>query len=160
MASSLPDFFVKPDMGPKMYNAYGEQLPRERHPLCVCVCVTSLLLPPPGSPAYPSCGTTNLHLDISDATNVMVRGPWWIVSHCRDPLITTSLPSHVTHITCHSHTPSPHHTSLPSHVTHITCHSHTTSLTSHITRHSHTISLPLHRCTAVCLQVQKRLRRR
>lgn len=24
MASSLPDFFVKPDMGPKMYNAYGE----------------------------------------------------------------------------------------------------------------------------------------
>jgi lysine-specific demethylase 3 len=47
MASSLPDFFVKPDMGPKMYNAYG-------------------------SPAHPSCGTTNLHLDISDATNVMV----------------------------------------------------------------------------------------
>ena len=25
-----------------------------------------------GSPAHPSCGTTNLHLDISDATNVMV----------------------------------------------------------------------------------------
>ena len=25
MASSLPNFFVKPDMGPKMYNAYGER---------------------------------------------------------------------------------------------------------------------------------------
>lgn len=24
MASSLPSFFVKPDLGPKMYNAYGE----------------------------------------------------------------------------------------------------------------------------------------
>ena len=24
LASRLPDFFVKPDLGPKMYNAYGE----------------------------------------------------------------------------------------------------------------------------------------
>ena len=24
MTTSLPDFFVKPDLGPKMYNAYGE----------------------------------------------------------------------------------------------------------------------------------------
>ena len=24
LTSSLPDFFVKPDLGPKMYNAYGE----------------------------------------------------------------------------------------------------------------------------------------
>lgn len=24
LSSRLPDFFVKPDLGPKMYNAYGE----------------------------------------------------------------------------------------------------------------------------------------
>ncbi|XP_019850041.1 PREDICTED: uncharacterized protein LOC100639981 [Amphimedon queenslandica] len=47
LTSSLPDFFVKPDLGPKMYNAYG----------------TSTLA---------GCGTTNLHLDVSDAVNVMV----------------------------------------------------------------------------------------
>lgn len=46
LSSRLPDFFVKPDLGPKMYNAFG--LARQ------------------------TCGTTNLHLDISDAVNVMV----------------------------------------------------------------------------------------
>jgi len=43
----LPEYFVKPDLGPKMYNAYGSSL-------------------------EPDKGTTNLHLDISDAVNVMV----------------------------------------------------------------------------------------
>lgn len=47
LASRLPEFFVKPDLGPKMYNAYG-------------------------SASHPTKGTTNLHLDISDAVNVMV----------------------------------------------------------------------------------------
>lgn len=47
LASRLPECFVKPDLGPKMYNAYG-------------------------SAAHPTKGTTNLHLDISDAVNVMV----------------------------------------------------------------------------------------
>lgn len=47
LASRLPDIFVRPDLGPKMYNAYGSAL-------------------------YPTKGTTNLHLDISDAVNVMV----------------------------------------------------------------------------------------
>ncbi|XP_015608899.1 lysine-specific demethylase 3B isoform X2 [Cephus cinctus] len=47
LASRLPDCFVKPDLGPKMYNAYGSAL-------------------------HPNKGTTNLHLDISDAVNVMV----------------------------------------------------------------------------------------
>lgn len=46
LAARLPDFFAIPDLGPKMYNAYG-------------------------SASYPSAGTTNLHLDISDATNVI-----------------------------------------------------------------------------------------
>lgn len=47
LASRLPDYFVRPDLGPKMYNAYG-------------------------SAVDPAKGTTNLHLDISDAVNVMV----------------------------------------------------------------------------------------
>jgi lysine-specific demethylase 3 len=47
LASRLPDSFVRPDLGPKMYTAYG-------------------------SANQPSKGTTNLHLDISDAVNVMV----------------------------------------------------------------------------------------
>ncbi|XP_077544027.1 uncharacterized protein LOC144156100 isoform X5 [Haemaphysalis longicornis] len=47
LAGRLPDCFVRPDLGPKMYNAYGSAL-------------------------YPNKGTTNLHLDVSDAVNVMV----------------------------------------------------------------------------------------
>lgn len=47
LASKLPEFFVKPDLGPKMYNAYGLA-------------------------KYPQSGTTNLHLDVSDAVNIMV----------------------------------------------------------------------------------------
>lgn len=47
LASRLPHCFVRPDLGPKMYNAYG-------------------------SAHHPNKGTTNLHLDISDAVNVMV----------------------------------------------------------------------------------------
>lgn len=47
LAGRLPSWFVRPDLGPKMYNAYGSAL-------------------------YPAKGTTNLHLDISDAVNVMV----------------------------------------------------------------------------------------
>lgn len=47
IASRLPSIFVPPDLGPKMYNAYGSAL-------------------------HPDKGTTNLHLDISDAVNIMV----------------------------------------------------------------------------------------
>lgn len=47
LASRLPDFFVRPDLGPKMYNAYGSAL----HPLV---------------------GSTNLHLDVSDAVNLIL----------------------------------------------------------------------------------------
>ena len=47
LASRLPDFLVRPDLGPKMYNAYG-------------------------SASFPKDSTTNLHLDVSDATNVLV----------------------------------------------------------------------------------------
>ncbi|KAL1509972.1 hypothetical protein ABEB36_004635 [Hypothenemus hampei] len=47
LASRLPECFVRPDLGPKMYNAYGSAL-------------------------HPNKGTTNLHLDVSDAVNVMV----------------------------------------------------------------------------------------
>lgn len=47
LAGRLPGCFVRPDLGPKMYNAYGSAL-------------------------HPTKGTTNLHMDISDAVNVMV----------------------------------------------------------------------------------------
>lgn len=43
----LPKDFVHPDLGPKMYTAYG-------------------------SASYGTKGTTNLHIDISDAVNVMI----------------------------------------------------------------------------------------
>ncbi|KPP68692.1 lysine-specific demethylase 3B-like [Scleropages formosus] len=49
LASRLPNFFVRPDLGPKMYNAYGLISTEDR-----------------------KVGTTNLHLDVSDAVNVMV----------------------------------------------------------------------------------------
>lgn len=53
LVSRLPGFFVRPDLGPKMYNAYGSAL-------------------------APRTGSTNLHLDISDAVNLMVYVgvPW------------------------------------------------------------------------------------
>ena len=44
----LPEYFSRPDLGPKMYSAYSQ--------------------------AHPSTqGSTNLHLDVSDAVNVMVH---------------------------------------------------------------------------------------
>lgn len=46
MASRLPECFVQPDLGPRMYNAYG---------------ISSSL----------GKGSTNLHLDVSDAINVL-----------------------------------------------------------------------------------------
>ena len=48
LAGRLPDFFVKPDLGPKMYNAYGSSL-------------------------HAASGSTNLHLDVSDAANVILH---------------------------------------------------------------------------------------
>ena len=47
LASRLPEFFIKPDLGPKMYCAYGSAL-------------------------TPHSGSTNLHLDMSDAVNLMM----------------------------------------------------------------------------------------
>ncbi|CAL8107047.1 unnamed protein product [Orchesella dallaii] len=47
LAARLPSLFSKPDLGPKMYIAYGSGLHLDK-------------------------GTTNLHLDVSDAVNVMV----------------------------------------------------------------------------------------
>ncbi|XP_067908532.1 probable JmjC domain-containing histone demethylation protein 2C isoform X3 [Heterodontus francisci] len=47
LASRLPNFFVRPDLGPKLYSAYGQSTVKEH-------------------------GTTNLHLDIADVVNVLV----------------------------------------------------------------------------------------
>lgn len=49
LAGRLPDCFLRPDLGPKMYSAYGS-----------------------ASSSTKTLGTTNLHLDMSDAINVMV----------------------------------------------------------------------------------------
>ena len=46
MASYLPDYCLKPELGPKMYIAYGSAL-------------------------YASKGSTNLHIDMSDAVNCL-----------------------------------------------------------------------------------------
>jgi len=48
LASRLPDNYVRPDLGPKMYTAYGST-----------------------GTMHKKVGTTNLHLDVSDAVNVM-----------------------------------------------------------------------------------------
>ncbi|XP_060860134.1 lysine-specific demethylase 3A-like [Metopolophium dirhodum] len=48
LASRLPDCYVRPDLGPKMYTAYGS-----------------------AGTMHKKVGTTNLHLDVSDAVNVM-----------------------------------------------------------------------------------------
>ena len=47
LVSCLPERFVRPDLGPKMYVAYGAAL-------------------------QPEVGSTNLHLDICDAVNIMM----------------------------------------------------------------------------------------
>lgn len=52
LASRLPACFVRPDLGPKMYSAYGNAVNRES--------------------GQQLLSTTNLHLDVSDAVNVMV----------------------------------------------------------------------------------------
>lgn len=52
MASSLPDFFVKPDMGPKMYNAYGEQLFNRE--VCASHITTTVLCGPQGPLPIPA----------------------------------------------------------------------------------------------------------
>ena len=47
LASYIPDYFLKPELGPKMYIAYGNAL-------------------------YANKASTNLHLDMSDAVNLLV----------------------------------------------------------------------------------------
>lgn len=47
LVSRLPDFFMKPDLGPKLYCAYGQA-------------------------KCPQVGTTNLHQDVTDAFNLLV----------------------------------------------------------------------------------------
>ena len=47
LASYIPDYYLKPELGPKMYIAYGNAL-------------------------YSNKASTNLHLDMSDAVNLMV----------------------------------------------------------------------------------------
>ncbi|XP_070594983.1 lysine-specific demethylase 3B isoform X4 [Erythrolamprus reginae] len=63
LASRLPSYFVRPDLGPKMYNAYGLQ-----NMYCTSSTESSGLI----TAEDRRVGTTNLHLDVSDAVNVMV----------------------------------------------------------------------------------------
>ena len=48
LAGYMPPFFARPDLGPKMYIAYGNAL-------------------------HPGTGSTNLHIDMSDACNLMLH---------------------------------------------------------------------------------------
>lgn len=79
LASRLPNFFVRPDLGPKMYNAYGKRsafniLATSYEEYTDSYLTSSLCRVPPGliSTEDRRVGTTNLHLDVSDAVNVMV----------------------------------------------------------------------------------------
>lgn len=78
LAARLPNFFVRPDLGPKMYNAYGERdwlfLKTKGHVIFHLSWVLQHLSAPSGltSSEDRKVGTTNLHLDVSDAVNVMV----------------------------------------------------------------------------------------
>lgn len=75
LAARLPNFFVRPDLGPKMYNAYGEKSLQSSFSFLIwsitllngCLCLSGLT-----SSEDRKVGTTNLHLDVSDAVNVMV----------------------------------------------------------------------------------------
>lgn len=51
LAARLPVSFVRPDLGPKMYSAYGNASNQDPNKLM---------------------STTNLHVDISDAVNLLV----------------------------------------------------------------------------------------
>ncbi|KAL4148750.1 hypothetical protein QTP88_002914 [Uroleucon formosanum] len=59
LASHLPDCYIRPDLGPKMYTAYGN-----------------------AGTTHKKVSTTNLHLDVSDAVNVMVYVA--ITKNCKD----------------------------------------------------------------------------
>jgi len=52
LAARLPPCFVRPDLGPKMYSAYGNAGNRD--------------------PGKQLLSTTNLHLDVSDSVNILV----------------------------------------------------------------------------------------
>lgn len=53
LAARLPECFVRPDLGPKIYSAYGNVGVRDRR-------------------RKQLMSTTNLHLDVSDAVNILV----------------------------------------------------------------------------------------
>ncbi len=70
LATSLPAVCCAPDMGPKMFIAYGSRFPQN--------CLQKIFQQSknlswfPGSPNEPSVGSTNLHIDMSDAVNILL----------------------------------------------------------------------------------------
>lgn len=75
LASRLPTCFVRPDLGPKMYSAYGNAGNRD--------------------PGKNVLSTTNLHLDVSDAVNVMV---FVAITHKGDSKSAESEANHNWHV--------------------------------------------------------------
>lgn len=57
LASRFPPDWIRPDLGPKMYNAYP----------------SPDFLPSEGSDPNPVRGTTNIHFDMTDAVNIMAH---------------------------------------------------------------------------------------
>ena len=65
----LPSCLLKPDLGPKLYIAYSTFLKFSRSTKAKC---SNFFLGQLTSQATKKAGTTNLHIDVSDAVNVLV----------------------------------------------------------------------------------------
>lgn len=74
LASHLPSFFVRPDLGPRLCCAYGERIRSAGHqvhsePPLTLSCVGAAGV---AASQEQDFGTANLHLEVSDVVSVLV----------------------------------------------------------------------------------------